>query len=61
MKISDLITKLEESKATLGDVEVEVRNGAGDFDEILCLDLHPYSWRGGRILVIDADDGDPTP
>lgn len=32
MKITELIKELEELKNYVGDVEVEVRNPAGDFD-----------------------------
>lgn len=34
MLINELIKRLEELRAQVGDAEVEVRNSAGDFDAV---------------------------
>jgi len=38
MKISELINHLQTKLQELGDVIVEVRNAAGDFDEAYCIE-----------------------
>lgn len=34
MKLAELVRELNEQLASIGDVDIEVRNRAGDFDEI---------------------------
>lgn len=61
MKISQLITKLEDFKYRRGDLEVEVRNSAGEFDCVEDVRTVTQGWKRtpDEVLVIDVDDGDP--
>lgn len=59
MKISDLITRLEDLKHRRGDLDVQVRNPAGDFDSVEGARHSPIG-RASEVAIIDTDDGGPT-
>jgi len=48
MKLSKVIARLQVELAVIGDVEVEVRNDAGDFDVVTAVDVVDVG-RGGII------------
>ena len=60
MKTSELIQKLIQTIIRNGDMEIEVRNSAGDFDSPLDVRMQPQGVCRSYVVVIDTDDGDPT-
>lgn len=53
MLISELMKELEKVKAAVGDVQVEVRNPAGDID--YASDVRAWAgWRGQKVVRIEA-------
>jgi hypothetical protein len=38
MKLSELINRLQTKLQELGDITAEVRNAAGEFDEVSCVE-----------------------
>jgi hypothetical protein len=57
MKISELISLLEKQKADIGDVNVEVYNGAGDIASPCSVELVNTSRKTGQVrwaVFIDA-------
>ena len=55
MKISELIEKLNNVKEEHGDIRVEVRNDAAEFDDAEVVETTFYIKKSGREVVVFID------